>query len=279
VIIDFRVQAPKLNRSEDRAGYMMRYVDIFDLESVSYSEDELFSALRDAGIQRAIMQAEWSSGDYREENERVAAIVRKRSDFFIGFASVNAADGMRAVDEFKRAVEHDGLRGLNVQPFASAIRANDKKFYPLYLKCLEYGVPVAIHTGINYSNDRSIDFGRPIYVDEVACDFPGLSIILNHGGWPWVHESVAIARKHPSVFIEVGGIAPKYLAAENSGWDILMRFANNLLQDQVLFATDSMLPFKRAVEEAKALPLKPQCLEKFLGGNAARLIDAITKRS
>src|SRR5690606_22350069 len=162
-------------------------------------------------------------------------------------------------NELKRSVETLGLRGLNVQPYARRPYANDKKSYPLSYKCLEYGVPVSIHTGINYSNDRTIDhgrpinvdevacdfpglkinknhpryptcleygvpvaihtrinysndrtldYGRPIYVDEVACDFPGLKIIMNHGGWPWVHESVAIARKHRSVYIEIGGIAP-----------------------------------------------------------------------
>ncbi|MBS0222513.1 MAG: amidohydrolase [Proteobacteria bacterium] len=253
---------------------MMRYVDVFDLEAVSYTLDQLLGLLDEAAIGRAVMQAEWSQGDYREENDQVAQIVRAHEDRFVGFASVNAADGMKAITELRRSVETLGLRGLNVQPFASNLYANDKKFYPLYLKCLEYGIPVTIHTGINYSNDRTIDFGRPIYVDEVACDFPGLKIVLNHGGWPWVNESVAIARKHKSVFIEIGGIAPKYIAAENAGWDMLLRFANNLLQDQILFATDSMVPFKRAVTEAKALPLKPEVLAKLMGGNAEKLLQA-----
>ncbi|MCC7274609.1 MAG: amidohydrolase [Alphaproteobacteria bacterium] len=275
MILDFRVQVPKPDRIGTRADYMMRYVDVFDLEAVSYTLDQLLRLLDEAGIARAVMQAEWSSGDYRAENDRVAEIVRAHGDRFVGFASVDAADGMAAVNELKRAVETLGLRGLNVQPFASRLYANDKKFYPLYLKCLEYGIPVTIHTGINYSNDRTIDYGRPIYVDEVACDFPGLDIVLNHGGWPWTHESVAIARKHRSVFIEFGGIAPKYLAAENAGWDILLRFANNLLQDQVLFATDSMVPFARAVEEARALPLKPEVLAKVMGGNAERLLRSV----
>lgn len=272
MILDFRVQVPKPDRIGTRAGYMMRYVDVFDLQSVSYTLDQLLALLDEAGIGRAVMQAEWSQGDYREENDLVARIVRAHGDRFTGFASVDASEGMKAVDELKRSVETLGLRGLNVQPFASRLHANDKKFYPLYLKCLEYGIPVTIHTGINYSNDRSIEFGRPIYVDEVACDFPGLRVVLNHGGWPWVHESVAIARKHKSVYIEVGGIAPKYLAAENAGWDMLLRFANNLLQDQILFATDSMVPFARAVAEAQALPLKPEVLAKFLSGNAERLL-------
>ena len=172
LVIDFRVQIPKPDRVGTRADYMMRYVDIFDLSAVSYTLDELLRLLDEAGIGRAVMQAEWSSGDYLQENETVAAIVRQHTDRFVGFALVDAADGMVAVEELKRSVETLGLRGLNVQPFASRLHANHKKFYPLYLKCLEYGIPVAIHTGINYSYDRTIDFGRPIYVDEVACDFP-----------------------------------------------------------------------------------------------------------
>jgi len=254
---------------------MKRYLDIFDLSSVSYSLPMLLKLLDKAGIERAVMQAEWASGSYQEENDYVSAIINEHPDRFVGFASVNAADGVVAVNELRRSVETLGLRGLNVQPFASRLHANDKKFYPLYSRCLEYGIPVAIHTGINYSNDRTIDYGRPIYVDEVACDFPGLKIIMNHGGWPWVNESVAIARKHRAVYIEIGGIAPKYLATADAGWDILLRFANNLLQDQVLFATDSMIPFDRAVIEAKGLPLKSDCLAKLLGGNAEEIIRSL----
>jgi len=272
--IDFRVQRPKKDRVEGRPGYMQQYNRVFDLQSVSYSEEELVHALGEAGISRAVMQSEWASGDYRKDNDVVAAIVGRNPKLFVGFAAVDAADGMAAVNELRRSVETLGLRGLNVQPFASRLHPNDKKFYPLYLKCLEYGIPVTIHTGVNYSSDRTIDYGRPIYVDEVACDFPGLRIVLNHGGWPWVNESVAIARKHKSVFIEIGGIAPKYLAKPNSGWEMLLSFADNLLQDQVLFATDSMIPFQRAVDEAKALPLKAQTLEKLMVCNAERILQA-----
>jgi hypothetical protein len=219
--------------------------------------------LEAAGIERAVIQAEWASGDYRQDNDRVAALVRRHPDRFTGFA---------AVDELKRAVEELGLLGLNLQPFASGLHANHRKYYPLYLKCLEYGVPVTVHTGINYSSDRAMDYGRPLYLDDVACDFPGLVVVLNHGGWPWVAESVAIARKHPSLYLEIGGIAPKYLAMAGSGWEVFLRFADSLLQDRVLFATDSMIPVARAVAEARALPLKPEVLPKLMGENAARLL-------
>ena len=67
-------------------------------------------------------------------------------------------------------------------------------------------------------------------------------------------------------------MAPKYLAMPGSGWETLLQFGNSLLQDQVLFATDSMIPFERAVRELRELPLKPEVTEKWLGGNAAALL-------
>ena len=182
MIVDFRVQRPKPDRAASRPGFMSRYGDVFDIGAVSYSLAELLQAMDRADIEKAVMQAEWSSGDYRAENDAVAEVVAEHGDRFLGFAAVDPADGLAAVDELRRSVESLGLRGLNLQPFATRLYPNDKKFYPLYLKCLEYGIPATAHTGINYSSDRGIDFGRPIYLDEVACDFPGLVLVLNHGG-------------------------------------------------------------------------------------------------
>ncbi|MBW2177015.1 MAG: amidohydrolase family protein, partial [Deltaproteobacteria bacterium] len=103
-------------------------------------------------------------------------------------------------------------------------------------------------------------------------DFPDLKIVANHGGWPWVTEMVAVAWKHPNVYIEIGAVSPKYIGTHGTGWEALMVYGNSLLQDRVLFATDNMLPHKRCVEEIKALPLKPDVKEKWLGLNALNLL-------
>ncbi|MHA6642746.1 amidohydrolase family protein [Mesorhizobium sp. A623] len=254
---------------------MKRYSDIFDLGSVSHTDETLVSALAAAGIDRAVMQAEWMSGDYRLDNDYVASFVAARPEKFVGFAAVDFSEGVAAVRELERAVEKLGLKGLNIQPFASQLLANDRLAYPLYYKCMEYGIPVCIHTGINYSNNRKIDFGRPIYIDDIACDFPDLTIVMNHAGWPWVNESVAIARKHKNVYLEFGGISPKYLAKPDAGWGMLLSMANNLLRDQLLFATDSMIPFDRAVNEAMALPVSDAARRAIMGENALRIIEAL----
>lgn len=53
---------------------------------------------------------------------------------------------------------------------------------------------------------------------------------------------------------------------------------SSLLSDRVLFATDNMIPYARAVEELQALPLKDVVKERWLGGNAARLLEQVESR-
>ena len=282
MIIDFRVVVPASEWQEDGDGsdYMSNYGRIYsgergelDVWSRHGSDAAaMVAAFEAAGIDHAVVQAEWDSGDYRAMNDAVVRIVQQHPERLTGYCTVNPGtdDDMAAVVE--REVTERGIRGVNLQPFAYRLMANDRRFYPLYQKCQELGVPVTIHSSINFSNNRSIEFGRPLYLCEIACDFPELTIVANHGGWPWVAELVGVAWKHSNVYIEIGAVAPKYLGTPGSGWETLLQFGNTLLQNQVLFATDSIIPFKRAVGELRELPLKPEVTEKWLGGNAAELL-------
>lgn len=238
----------------------------------SRSADELIEKMDAAGVNVAVIQAEWASGDFRALNDGALAMAERHPSRLIPFITVNPGEYVDMVEVVKEGVDR-GARGVNLQPFSYRLHAHDKRFYPLYSKCQELGLPVTVHTSINFSNDRSIDFGRPLYLCEVACDFPDLTLIANHGGWPWVTEMVAVAWKHPNVYVEIGAVSPKYIGTPGTGWEPLLLYGNrSLLEDRVLFATDSMLPFDRVISELRDLPLKPQTRDKWLGLNAARLL-------
>ena len=118
-----------------------------------------------------------------------------------------------------------------------------------------------------------MEYSHPRYLDQVATDLPELKIVATHGGWPWVTEMVAVAWKHPNVYIDTAGQSPKYIAMASMGWAPLMQLGNSLLQDRILFATRyPLLTFERALEEFNQLPLKEEVKEKWLGKNAARLL-------
>ncbi len=285
MIIDFRKVVPYTDfispeelRKAFTEGYMSGYTQSAYgkgefMPQLRLTVKDMLQDMKESDTDCAVLQAEWDIGDYRKQNDAVYRIVQKHPDKFIaGYLCLNPAEDDNMVKVIEREVKERGFKGLNTQPWAQRLYANDKRLYPVYAKCQELGIPVTIHTSINFTTDRTIDYGRPIYLDDIACTFPNLIIVANHGGWPWVNELAAIAWKHRNVYIEIGAISPKYIGTPGSGWETLIRYGNSLLQDQVLFATDNMLPLKRCVDELMELPLKESVKGKWLGGNAAHIL-------
>jgi predicted TIM-barrel fold metal-dependent hydrolase len=181
-------------------------------------------------------------------------------------------DIMRAVEQIAQCAEA-GMVGITMEPSFFRMAINDGQLYPLYAKAAELGLMVCVHTGINYGVTHPIRNDHPLQLDDVACDFPGLTLIACHGGWPWVAEMVAVARKHPNVYMEFGGLAPKYIGAAGSGWEVMYRFMNSVLAGQVLHGTDwPVMAMDRSIGEWRGLGLKDHVLDGLLGGNAARLL-------
>jgi hypothetical protein len=207
-------------------------------------------------------------------NDKVAEFVNQNPKRFIGMAAVDPHKGMAAVRELERAVKELDMKCLCLEPWLHKLRSNDKRYYPIYAKCVELDVPVWIHSSINYVPQLTMDFGRPIYLDEVAGHFPELKIIAGHGGWPWVNEMMAFLWRHPNAHTDISAIRPKYLGLPGTGWETLLQYGNSLLQDKVLFGTAwPAQQFKESIEELKKLPIKKDVLAKWLGGNAKRLLN------
>jgi predicted TIM-barrel fold metal-dependent hydrolase len=213
---------------------------------------------------------------FRVTNEDVAAFCRKLGPRYLGFAGVDPNKGATAVRELEFAVRELGLRGLNLQCFEHKVAINDRRMFPLYAKCVELGVPVNIHVGTNFSLATSMELGRPVLLDDVMLQFPELVVCASPPGWPWVHELIAVAWRHPNVYIGVVAVRPKYLAVAGSGYEGLLQYGKGVLQDRMVFGSAfPMQPIDRAVEEIGALPLKDAVREKWLCRNAERLLGLV----
>ena len=236
----------------------------------------LLNLMDEAGVDIAVLPAEdaETTMGMKTPNENVAEFAAKAPDRMIGMAAVDPHKGMRALRELEYAIKELNMKALCLEPWLHKIRSNDKLYYPIYAKCVELDIPVWIHTSLNFVPQLTMDFGRPIYLDEVAGHFPELKIIAGHGGWPWVNEMMAFLWRHANAYTDISAVRPKYVEAENTGWETLMRYGNSLLQDKILFGTAwPAQPLKENVEAVKALPLKPEVIDKWLGGNAKRLFN------
>jgi uncharacterized protein len=280
-LIDFRIKPPVRDTADDppvEVGPVLeRYEEVYGMfERMNIPFDVLCAEMEEHGV-RGIIQAEFEEGGRtRWWNERVAELVGRRPDLFLGGMSGIDPSEPDALEILTWAHDDLGLRGMVIQPGFAAVYPTDERCYPLYEFCRDRGVPVTVHTGINFTPTVSLDYGRPVWVDRVACDFPDLVLVCNHGGWPWVTESLAVAWKHDNVYLEFGAIAPKYLADPRGGWAPVTHWMRTNVRDKILLGTDwPMLRYERLVRELPLLELSPEAEEAYVRGNAQRVIEGV----
>ena len=238
---------------------------------VGYEPQEFFDKVLDpAGVQRVICPA-LQQYLYRDRElvrvpwESVAEVVQKHPDRVSGMFGIDPHSGMKGVREFELAVKEYGFIGGHVHPFGFDEPINGAKFYPFYAKAAELGVPVEFQTG-HSAEFMPSKHGHPLLLDDVAIYFPELKLIGAHQAWPWIDTMIAMAWKHPNVYIGSDAHSPRY-------WpESFVRYVNSYGQDKVVFGTDfPVLEFKRTMDEIDALGLKPEVRRKLLRDNVRRI--------
>ncbi len=227
--------------------------------------DHLIGEMDAANIERAVIRA-WASPDgWIITNDEIADLVQRFPDRFLGLATVDLRRPVEAVNELRRAVNDLGLRGLHMLPWIWNLPPNDKHYYPLYVACIDLGIPFCLQVG-HTGPLRPSDPGRPIpYVDEVALTFPDLTIIGGHIGYPWTDEMIGLAWKYPNVYIETSAYLPRFYPPT------FRTFMNGQGKNKVMFGTNyPMLSPSRCRAQLKELGLKPEVEEKFLRLNALK---------
>ena len=217
---------------------------------------------------------ETASGFPYPGNDIVAEAARQHPDVFTGFASVDPWKGEAALRELDRSVRELGLRGLKLHPGLQGFTPNERRFGPLYAKCVELGIPLIIHTGhtgigagVRGGGGVRLGHGRPIYLDDVAVEFPDLTIIMAHPAWPWHEEQLSVAMHKPNVYIDLSGWSPKYFPPA------VVQYANTLLQDRVLFGSDyPVISPERWLRDFETVPFRDEVRPKILLENARRVL-------
>jgi uncharacterized protein len=156
---------------------------------------------------------------------------------------------------------------FKVVPWLWNAPPTDRRYYPLFAACVEAQVPFCTQVG-HTGPLRPSETGRPIpYIDQVALDFPELTIVCGHVGYPWTEEMVAVARKHENVYIDTSAYTIKRLPDE------LTRFMKTGTgQRKVLFGTNYPMIFPtHALAGLDDLQLTDEARHDFLRGNAERV--------
>lgn len=238
------------------------------LEAVNgaYPVSATLAALDEGGVQRALISAWVGPQGPLISNDEVAGFVEASQGRLVGVGSVNIAKPREAVRELRRCVRELGFKAVRVLPWLWELPPTHPRFYPVYSECCELGVPFCTQVGHTGPLMPS-EVGRPIpYIDQVALDFPELVIVGGHIGYPWTEEMIAVATKHPNVYIDTSAYTVSRYPAN------LVAFLRGHGRGKVLFGSNwPMIPPARALEGLADLGLDDAARAAFLAGNARRV--------
>ena len=238
---------------------------------VGYEPEEFFDKVMDpAGVEWVVCPA-LQQYLYRDRElvrvpwESVAEVVQSHPNRVSGMYGIDPHSGMKGVKEFELAVTEYGFIGGHVHPFGFDEPINGAKFYPFYAKAAELGVPIEFQTG-HSAEFMPSKHGHPLLLDDVAIYFPELKLVGAHQAWPWIDTMIAMAWKHPNVFVAMSGHAPKY-------WDPKMvHFLNSRGIGKVLWGTDyPLIEHSESLTQIDDLDLKPHAKEALLYGTAKKV--------
>ena len=212
-----------------------------------------------------------NTGEVPVSNDEILDVAAANGDVLIPFVSIDPhrANG---VAEARRLIGR-GARGFKFHPNLQGFFPNDRLAYPLYEAIAEAGLPAVFHTGhsgigsgMPGGGGIRLKYSNPMYVDDVAVDFPAMPIVLAHPSFPWQDEALSVAMHKSQVYIDLSGWSPKLFPP------ILVQYVNGPLRAKALFGSDyPVLTPDRWLAEFAELPIREEVRPLVLKQNAARL--------
>ncbi len=242
------------------AQYMFKEVPA-DIDPDADPIDTVLAEMDHFGIDKAMIGVSFERGNGTEA-------LRRHPDRFFGSLEVNPNRGMEAVRELGRAHDELGLKAATAVPAGMnpQVPINDKKFFPVYAKCVELDIPICVCTGVPGPR-LPMACQKTELIDEVCWFFPELKFVMRHGAEPWDELAVKLMLKWPNLYYSTSAFAPRYYP------ESVVHYANTRGADKVMYAGyfPMGLSLERIFAELPNVPFKDDVWPKFLRENAVRV--------
>lgn len=227
---------------------------------------ETVAAMDEAGVDIAFLSAWYGPDGELIGNHNVKEKIQQQPKRFRGLASVDIRDPMAAVRTIREVVDGKNFVGVRIVPWLWDLPPNDRRYYPIYAACIDAGVPLCTQIGHTGPLKRS-ETGRLIpYLEDVLLDFPELTVVGGHVGFPWVDEVISMVHKFPNFYVDTSAYVLKRLP------DDLIKFIKAEGKTRVMFGTNwPMLSPSRCLKGLEELGFNEEVESLFLQGNARRV--------
>jgi uncharacterized protein len=231
-----------------------------------------------AGIDRGVLinyVAPEVIGFTAEVNQWIANYVKENPERLISCGGLHPRHSHNILADVEHLLRLK-IRMIKIHPPHQLLFPNDylngvTELEVIYRAAEANGVPVMFHTGTSIFHGARNRYGDPIFIDDVAVDFPKMKILLAHGGRPlWMNTAFFLLRRHPNVYLDISGIPPK----------TLLKYFPRLeeIAHKTLFGTDWPGPgvpdIKKNLDDFRALALKEEVKQQILSKTALSIWPA-----
>lgn len=202
--------------------------------------------------------------------EEVESLARLFPGRFVALWAIDPDGGMEGVRRAAEALEQPWVVGLYNHVHSFDRRFDHADFYPFYVLCTEQSVPMVMQAGTSGGLAPS-ECGHPIGIDRPAIYFSDTTFLLSHTGWPWVTEAIAMALKHPNVYLGTAAYPPLHWSAE------LVTFIQRAGRRKAVFGTNfPTVGHRQALAQLEGLELGDEVKGLLLEGNARRIFQRLS---
>ena len=261
----YEFMRPQLRESSKDHEFPAQYM-FGDVPHPEVGDDPVEAVLKQMdhfGIEKAMIGVGFEEGRV-DKNSAVARF----PDRFVGSFSVDPNRGMAGVRDLVKAYETLGIKSAIAFPAGlhPQVAINDKKFFPIYAKCIELDIPIACTTGICGPRLPSA-CQDTMLIDEVCWFFPELKFVMRHGAEPWADLAAKLLLKWPNLYYSTSAFAPRYYP------QAIIDFANTRGADKVMYAGyfPMGLSLERIFADLPNVGFKDEVWPKFLRENAMRV--------
>ncbi len=276
MICDFRLRPPMgdfLQTSQydlRRNAVVTRKFGMYQAESTAKLSMALFlEEMERSGITLGVMPGRYSEVFGNVSCSSMREIMAAYPGRFAGFAGVDPLDAPEAF----RIIEYEVLKGpfagINVEPLTAhktPLFADDRRIYPIYERAQECNIPIMLMTG--GIPDVPIDYTHPRHVENVALDFPRLTIVTPHGCWPYARELARVCLLRENVYL-----SPDIYSMGLPGYQEYIQAATTFLQDRFLYGSaHPTMPMEGCAAFFRSLNIQEDILHKLFWENAQRVL-------
>lgn len=245
-IIDFRVRFRTDHmltpwNPENPAPHFEQYIDLYNMKErlSELSMDDFVDNMHVKGVRKGVV----CGGDINDNAHLIGIKNSKIGNNFFYIAGIHPKYGIKKNIEALEACLKEGFLGVNISPYIWGIKANAKELYPIYSFCEMNNIVAIVHGSLHYNRYQSMWLGDPKYMDEIAMNFPNLKLIISHAGNGFGILGLAVAQKHPNIYLEFSALWPNYLP------EATLQAINTYLKNKCLFGTDyPLVDFDRGVK-------------------------------